>query len=343
VSRSENTVRIGVVARRLGLSVSRVRQLADAGVIPLERTPGGHRVFDLAEAERALAGRASRQAADAVARFGAPLWERTVALAGLEEHLVWQDVARDLGLDTTTSAGRVLQYAFDEMLNNAIDHSGAATATVRWWKTPDAFAFEVADDGIGVFARLREGLGLPDDLAAIQELTKGKRTTDPVNHTGEGIFFTSKAVDVFQLSSDGIRWTVDNRIGDQSVGGVPRSRGTRVVCVVDPETIRALSDVFARFSEGFVFNKTRPVVKLFATGPGFVSRSEARRLLEGLERFTEVEVDFSGVDEVGQGFVDEVFRVWPSMHPGTRFVPTNMAPLVEFMVRRGLGGEKEGL
>ena len=38
-------------------------------------------------------------------------------------------------------------------------------------------------------------------------------------------------------------------------------------------------------------------------GVAFVSRSEAKRLLSGMERFKEVEVDFTGIGVVGQGFV----------------------------------------
>src|ERR1700760_3448427 len=85
------------------------------------------------------------------------------------------------------------------------------------------------------------------------------------------------------------------------------------------------------------FVRTRPVVKLFEIGTVFVSRSEARRLLDGLDAdFDEVDVDFTGVTDVGQGFVDELLRVWPDAHPGKAVVPTNMNSAVEFMVQRGL-------
>jgi hypothetical protein len=58
--------------------------------------------------------------------------------------------------------------------------------------------------------------------------------------------------------------------------------------------------------------------------------------MRGLERFNEVMLDFVGVEEVGQGFVDEVLRVWPSQHPETQVEPVGMTGPVEFMVRRGL-------
>lgn len=68
-----------------------------------------------------------------------------------------------------------------------------------------------------------------------------------------------------------------------------------------------------------------------------VSRSEAKRLLRGVERFTHVTMDFTGIEEGGQGFVDEIFRVWPKQHPDAVVEPIGMVGPVEFMVRRGLG------
>jgi hypothetical protein len=68
------------------------------------------------------------------------------------------------------------------------------------------------------------------------------------------------------------------------------------------------------------------------SGTRFISRSEATRLLHGLEKFREVVLDFKGVELVGQGFADEVFRVWSRAHPDTHFVPVNMKEPVEFMV-----------
>ena len=65
-----------------------------------------------------------------------------------------------------------------------------------------------------------------------------------------------------------------------------------------------------------------------------VARSEAKRLLHGLEKLEEVMLDFQGVRSVGQGFADEVFRVWAQAHPGTRLVAEHMNDVVRFMVER---------
>jgi len=41
-----------------------------------------------------------------------------------------------------------------------------------------------------------------------------------------------------------------------------------------------------------------------------MSRSEARRVLQRLTEFSHAVLDFSGVEVVGQGFCDEVFRAF---------------------------------
>jgi hypothetical protein len=80
--------------------------------------------------------------------------------------------------------------------------------------------------------------------------------------------------------------------------------------------------------------RTRTVVKLFGLGRDFVSRSEARRLLHGLEMFREVVIDFQGVTGIGQGFADEIFRVFAEQHPATRLTAANMSAPVRFFVER---------
>lgn len=69
-----------------------------------------------------------------------------------------------------------------------------------------------------------------------------------------------------------------------------------------------------------------------------MSRSEAKRLVNGLERFREVVLDFAGVERVGQGFADEVFRVWAKQHTDVGLIPIDMCAPVAFMVERAIRG-----
>jgi hypothetical protein len=263
----------------------------------------------------------------------------TYPTAGLEEDAVWrQVVASTQEVEALPSNVRsILSYAFTEMLNNAIDHSRGQRADVRLWLYRNTIAFEILDDGIGAFRSVRERMELPDDLAALQEIEKGKATTAPDRHSGEGIFFTSRAVDLFLLESGELRWSVDNLRDDTAIGDVEARRGTRVRCEISRNSARVLSEVFARYTVDAdvpAFRRTSVRVRLFEVGERFVSRSEAKRLANRLEGFEEVELDFVGVQEVGQGFVDELFRVWARNHLGTRLVPINAPAAVRWMISR---------
>lgn len=332
-------VRVGMLAAHLGIPVHTLRRMADARKIPSARTDGGHRLFDPTAVRAALG--ASRGdgpfGAAAIEPDVPPIWSRRFPLDGdLEEHLAWQEITGVLDLDEGAPAAMVMRYSITEMLNNAIDHSRGSAVGVTVWAYQDSLTLRLTDDGEGAFAHLRRGLNLADDFESISSLTKGKQTTWRERHPGEGIFFTSKALDLFQISSNGKRWTVDNLRQDQAVGVSDITQGTEVVGQVDRQTDRSMRDVFQEFSEDFKFVRTRPAVRLFGLGLRFVSRSEARRLLDGLDEFTEIDVDFAGVQDVGQGFVDELLRVWLREHPGKTINPINMNEAVEFMVRRGL-------
>ncbi|MEA2023182.1 MAG: DUF4325 domain-containing protein [Actinomycetota bacterium] len=256
---------------------------------------------------------------------------------GLEEHSVWRDLLRDEAMETVEDPARsVLEYAVTEMVNNVIDHSDSGDLVVRIGAHDRDIVVSIEDTGIGVFERVRAALHLDSHFDALGQLSKGKLTTDPEAHTGEGIFFTSKAVDRFVLAANGIEWTIDNVVGDIAVGESNKGHGTAIGLSHDPRSGRTLESVFGEYTSGYDFDTSRVIVKLFEHGDSFVSRSEARRVAVGLERFRVVIVDFDGIRRVGQGFVDELFRVWASSHPNVRIEQVNMNPAVEFMVRRGL-------
>jgi hypothetical protein len=65
----------------------------------------------------------------------------------------------------------------------------------------------------------------------------------------------------------------------------------------------------------------------------YVSRSEAKRLLHNLDKFSEIELDMREVKQVGQGFVDEVFRVFAAAHPAIIIRSTNASAAVDAMIR----------
>ncbi|MEE4271020.1 MAG: DUF4325 domain-containing protein [Thermoanaerobaculales bacterium] len=264
--------------------------------------------------------------------------------AGLEEGALWEEVSSPDSLfgSLKEPAMSIVNYAFTELVNNVIDHSGASEVLIESEQVDRRITLKIIDEGIGIFNHIRDRLGLATEIEALQELSKGKTTTMPERHSGEGVFFTSKAVHEFEIRSGSLQWIVDNRRNDMAIGKLnPPVKGTSVRIELDTENARELQDVFAEYTENFEFSKTRTVIRLFAISTRFISRSEAKRLLFGLEKFREVVLDFKGVELVGQGFADEVFRVWARAHPDTHFVPVNMCEPAEFMVERAIRRVKD--
>jgi DNA-binding Lrp family transcriptional regulator len=262
--------------------------------------------------------------------------------AGLDESHVWQEIERELPeLGTVPrDVQTTLHYVVTQLVNNAIDHSESKTVKVTLDLGTKRVTGEIVDDGVGVFAHVRDALNLASELDAIQELSKGKITTDPEHHTGEGLFFSSKAVDWIELESGTKRWAIDNERDDFAISDTSSRKGTRVYFELDRDSKRTLREVFDAYTDDFAFTRTRTVVRLFTLGVRFMSRPEARRLLHGLDKFREVVLDFRGVEAVGQGFADEVFRVWARAHRGVRLLPVNMDENAGFMVRRALSAAR---
>ncbi len=229
---------------------------------------------------------------------------------------------------------QVLNFAFTEMVNNAIDHSRGRELRVRWFLIEKMLAFEIEDDGIGAFESLRESRGLKDDFEAIGELSKGKQTTDPVRHSGLGIFLTSRLVDRFVLAANRLTWTVDNDLDDSAIGWLDRPRyGTLVRCEIRYNTAMTLTAVMGELQDPVTLrlNKTTIRIDLFRQGE-FVSRTEAKLIGARLEGFEVIELDFSGITQIGQGFADEMFRVWANDHPSSHLVPINANPAIQAVI-----------
>ena len=104
-------------------------------------------------------------------------------------------------------------------------------------------------------------------------------------------------------------------------------------------TSRTLKEVFDQFTseETYGFNKTIIPVRLVQYGDELlVSRSQAKRLLSRVDRFTTVILDFDGIKEIGQSFADEIFRVFSSKNKEIQLLHVNANKDVEQMIVRAL-------
>lgn len=229
----------------------------------------------------------------------------------------------------------ILHYAFTEMLNNAIDHSLSLNVSVDFKTNKEITFFSITDHGLGIFNNIRQKKNLRDTLEAIQELIKGKNTTMPLAHSGEGIFFTSKVADRLELSSEGKKLLFNNELGDVFVENVRKKKGTKVLFMIKSQSHRDLHEVFKEYTNiDYGFDKTKMTIKLYEEGDQYISRSQAKRLLVHLDQFKRIILDFKGVQTIGQGFADEVFRVFKNQHPSIEITAINANENVLFMIHR---------
>jgi len=267
------------------------------------------------------------------------IYKKTFVQKGLEEHRVLDEINQTkIYLDLRDNIRSIFNYAFSEMLNNAIEHSRSEKVFVNVFKSSKELVFYVEDQGVGVFRNIMQEKKLNSELEAIQDLLKGKTTTAPQLHSGEGIFFTSKVATLFALESFGLKLEINNKIRDIFVNTrSKKGRGTEVMFSIALDSNVHLADIFKKYQtnqDTMAFDKTEVKVKLFTMGTIHVSRSQARRILHELSKFKTIILDFDKVPMIGQGFADEIFRVYKLKHPEINIVPVNMNEAVEFMVGR---------
>lgn len=263
---------------------------------------------------------------------------RQYDVANLTEDLPWQEMVAPALDGVSENVRAICQYGTTEMVNNVIDHSASPTVTVHLSRTAAEILVMVTDQGVGVFRKIAEECHLDDERHAILQLAKGKITTDATRHTGEGIFFTARMCDRFTLASGGLAlvckaggedWLLETHQFQALL------RGTLVALQIDPMTSRTAQSVFARFASGETpgfFRTHVPLSLARQEGDHLVSRSQAKRMLVGIDKFSEVVLDFKGVTMIGQAFADEIFRVFQRAHPNIHFTVANASEEVQRMV-----------
>lgn len=254
----------------------------------------------------------------------------------LSEDIVLDKIKRDTGIfiNLAKNIEKILNYSFSEILNNAIEHSKSSIIKINIKKNPNIVSFWIIDKGVGIFNHIMKTKGLKNINEAISELTKGKLTTLPSSHSGEGIFFTSKLASTMCIQNANKKILFNNLIDEIFVSEVNKTKGTKVNFTIFTEAKTQIEDVFKKYtSRGYKFDKTKVVVKLFNLDQEFFSRSEARRITANLEKFDLVILDFKGVKNIGQGFSDQIFRVWQNENAKTKIITKNANQDVNFMIK----------
>ena len=253
----------------------------------------------------------------------------------LSEDAVWEKDIKKHFASVPKNVLHVWVYGFLEIFNNAIEHSKGKSIRVVINENRVFTALSVSDDGIGIFKNIKEKYNLMDEKDALLELAKGKRTTDKTRHSGQGIFFSSKAFDEFIIISDGITF---NSFAEKTPPKIDRAKcSTYVFMRLANNSNKILKKVFDKFSTEVPGDFDKTIVPIcLANSSDLVSRSQARRVLSGLELFREVILDFKDIDYIGQAFADEIFRVFPSMNPNTSITAQNANADVQNMINRAI-------
>ncbi len=231
----------------------------------------------------------------------------------------------------------ITRYVFTEMMNNAIEHSNASKITCAVFRNCLNTKYMICDDGIGIFRKIQlyfeqkgEKISLDE---AVDALFPGKLTTDNQNHSGQGIFFSSHAADIFSIYSDNKVFSHSSFKEGKIDVEIPYEKGTIVFFVLANSSQKKLVDVFDMFSDptrGF-FKTQIPVAHMFSSGSP-VSRSEARRLGTYIKNFEEVTLDFKDVPSVGQAFVHELFVKYQNRNPSISISVVNANDAVSNMI-----------
>jgi anti-sigma regulatory factor (Ser/Thr protein kinase) len=266
---------------------------------------------------------------------------RTFLIEGLAEHDVWEEFVRPYLAVLPDNIRAICQYGVTEMVNNAIDHSGGREVRLILLLNPVRVQINVYDDGVGIFKKVKEAFNLERESDVMLELSKGKLTTDPSRHSGEGIFFTSRSFDQYSLYAGSLLFFHFPYNDDWLIERAEAIGGTWVNMEIDPTSPRVLAEVFELFAapDQYHFDVTHVPVKLAQLGEdSIVSRSQAKRLVTRFERFTRVVLNFAGVNTIGQAFADEVFRVFRTAHPEVEINWINANKNVERMISRAQRG-----
>lgn len=232
-------------------------------------------------------------------------------------------------------SGRV-RHISTEILNNVIDHSQSKQTEISISLYKDSLQLQIADDGIGVFHSIKNHFHLANHYEAVGELAKGKRTRDPANHAGEGLFFSSRMADFFILKANGIAYEFDAKKDDWTAKEVKNAVGSELSFTFDPADERATKDVFEKYTEDFAFALKSPRLvspyTIEMPKGEFPSRSEAKKILAGADEFKSIVVDFRNVEAIGQGFADEMFRVFPERNKGVQIEVIHANDFVQRMI-----------
>ena len=255
-----------------------------------------------------------------------------------EESYYWTHRVSEHLRDLPKNVFQICEYGFEEILNNAVDHSESDKAVISVERNAVMTRMIIRDRGVGIFNKLQKAFGLPDARQAAFELSKGRLTTNHLAHTGYGIFFVSRMFDMFALFSGNVDFFREDDEDNWIFESDPDKeiRGTLVSMNIYNDSAQNMNETFEKYGSEknrLAFTKTHVLLHLLRyEGEELISRSQARRLLARVERFGEAILDFRGITGIGHSFADEIFRVFKNKHPEIKLMAWNTTEEIDHII-----------
>ncbi len=279
-----------------------------------------------------------------------PIVEKTLSLditSDLEEDKIGREHIFPHLVNFTPNVREICEYGFLEVMNNVISHSEGSECHINFWMTSQNILLRIRDNGMGIFQKIQNHFDFENQRNAILELVKGKMTTEPEYHPGDGLCITMKIFDTVYLSSGNWRLVHHVPRNRWSLKQWNRKDCTEVSMILSTSSDRAVQNVLTFCSahgNNISFDRTViPLILARYDGENLISRSQARRVLNRLDNFREVCFDFKQIEFLGEAFADEIFRIFQNDHKGIKLTWVNASENIESMINWILRNQRGNL
>ncbi|MGH8670465.1 MAG: ATP-binding protein [Burkholderiales bacterium] len=267
---------------------------------------------------------------------------------------IWIDAIQPLLSGFNDNVVALYHYALNQVLNNVARHSAADEVKVEIDSTANRLRITVSDNGVGIFEKIRDDLGLPDVRNAVMELA-GRR---PANMKS-GLFVTSRMFDEFVIQSQ--RLLFSRLSGDdwQLVETGAEHPGTLLAMVIHPRSPQTVDEILTQCSraksvngvvraqvavknavisqQGVQYEHSRAGGKLSrSAGEILESAQDAEQLLSSFACFNEIFLDFSEVQDISPEFAAEIFREFRGRNPQINLLWGHANPEVEQAIQEAV-------
>jgi len=231
----------------------------------------------------------------------------------------------------------IFEFSIGALLNNVVDHANANKIYFKLYINHRDSHFVISDDGIGIFNKIRTGLGLVNTHMAGLELAKGNITTDPDNHSGDELNAIIHLFDKVTIDSSGHSLRFFNDNNEWLMQNSKQQHGTRIHLQIDTQSKRSCAKIFE-----FIFKKKHrhisiPLNLLELSDYKIINcRSQVKNVLRNIKDYKIIEFDFQKIDLIGPSFADALVRKTKEYNQFANIEWINSNSTVDLLMSRAL-------